>query len=188
MKKTINMKFVNIVILSLIFFLALAGCECKRDDEHSTTKINMDPELYEEHLLEANKLYLKQEQRDINAYIQRKGWIMDTTPRGVFYMIYKNGNGPLPEKGDIVRFAFKTMLINDQICYDSEKSGPKEVKLGKSEIERGLEEVLYYLPEGTQAFAIIPSFLAFGWLGDAESIPTRAVLIYDLHILKVVKR
>lgn len=188
MKKTINMKFANIFILFLIIFLTLTGCEYKRNDKHNNSKTNMDSELYEEHLLEANKLYLKQEQRDIATYIQRKGWIMDTTPRGVLYMIYENGDGPLPERGDIVRFAFKTMLINDQICYDSDKSGPKEVELGKSEIESGLEEVLYYLPEGTRAFAIIPSFLAFGWLGDSENIPTRAVLIYDLHILKVIKR
>ena len=71
------MKFTNIFILFLIIFLTLTGCEYKRNDKHNNSKTNMDSELYEEHLLEANKLYLKQEQRDIDAYIQRKGWIMD---------------------------------------------------------------------------------------------------------------
>jgi FKBP-type peptidyl-prolyl cis-trans isomerase len=182
------MIFAKIFIVSFLIILYLPSCEFKREDKNKLSQNNIEVNQLEEHLLEANKLYLKQEQRDITTYIQRKDWQMETTPRGVYYMIYKKGDGVLPEKGDIVRFAFKTMLINDQICYDSNKSGPKEVELGKSEIESGLEEVLHYLPEGSQAYAIIPSFLAFGWLGDTENIPTRAVLIYDLHILKIIKR
>ncbi|MDD2593704.1 MAG: FKBP-type peptidyl-prolyl cis-trans isomerase [Bacteroidales bacterium] len=181
------MNFSRILILLFIIF-SFQSCECNRKNKDNSSIDNIDVRQYEESLLEANKLYLEQEHRDISAYIHRKGWQMDTTPRGVYYMIYYRGDGYIPERGDIVRFAFKTMLINDQVCYDSEIDGPKEVELGKADIESGLEEVLYYLPEGTKAYVIIPSHLAFGWLGDVERIPSRAVLIYDLHILKVIKR
>ena len=85
----------------------------------------------------------------------------------------------------MVRFEFKVNLLNGVTCYDSDKSGPREIWIGHADVESGLEEGLQLLREGDRAKFILPSHLAYGWLGDSDQIPTRAVLIYDVHVLEV---
>ena len=41
--------------------------------------------------------------------------------------------------------------------------------------------------EGDKAKAIIPSHLAYGFIGDEKQIPKRATLIYDIEVLNVIK-
>ena len=48
-----------------------------------------------------------------------------------------------------------------------------------------LEEGILLLKEGDRAKFIIPSHLAFGLLGDMKKIPAKAVLVYDIELIKI---
>lgn len=176
----------NFIILFCLSILFLSSCGNQR--EQGNDKIvpkNKNPEKYKSDLQNANKIYQQNEAFQMDDYARRNGWKMQQTASGVRYMIYKKGNGRAIENELIVRFNFRVNLLNDVVCYDSGKEGPKEIRMGYADVVSGLEEALLLLHEGDKAKVIIPSHLAYGWLGDSEKIPTRAVLIYDVEILKV---
>jgi FKBP-type peptidyl-prolyl cis-trans isomerase len=100
-------------------------------------------------------------------------------------MIYKHGNGRKAIENKIAVYQYEVRLINGTFCYSSDKDGPKEVKLGHGEIERGLEEGILLMKIGDRAKFIVPSHLAFGLLGDQARIPPGATLVYDVELLKV---
>ncbi len=154
-------------------------------DHKQEKKQDVNPEKYLDDLEDANEYFTVSESDKIDEYALRMGWEMKKTGTGLRFLIYENGNGRQVEDKLVVRFEFKVNLLNGATCYDSEKSGPKEVWIGHADVESGLEEGLQLLREGDRAKFIIPSHLAYGWLGDSNQIPTRAVLIYDVYILEV---
>lgn len=170
------------ILLSVIY---LMSCGSDKNNQNQDTNNQINPEQYSNDLESANQYYTVSEKDQMADYAERMGWEMTKTGTGLSYLIYEVGNGREVEDKLVVRFAFKVNLINGTVCYDSEKQGPKEVLIGHADVESGLEEGLQLLREGDRAKFIIPSHLAYGWLGDSDQIPTRAILIYDVKILEV---
>ena len=164
----------------LIFIFSCGNTNNSSDDIH-----NINPVQYEKNLQEANKLIIHSEDMQIDDYISRKGWKMSKSPTGLRYWIYKEGDGEKATKHSIIRFNFKVELINGFVCYDSEHDGFQEIQLGKSVAPSGLEEGLAMMKEGDKAKLILPSHLAYGLLGDQDKIPTKAILIYYIHLLQI---
>jgi FKBP-type peptidyl-prolyl cis-trans isomerase len=140
---------------------------------------------YKESLLEVNKNLVKTEEQKIEDFLQRYNWDMRQTGSGLRYMIYREGNGARAEKGKVAEVAFTVSLLNGEVCYSSDEEGPRAFEIGKGGVESGLEEGILLLKEGDRAKFIIPSHLAFGLLGDMERIPAKAVLVYDIELLKI---
>lgn len=169
--------FFALPVMALLF-------SCGGNQKEVDKKIN-NPEQYSENLEGANKYYNQNEDDQIEDFILRQGWEMTKTGSGLRCMIYKNGNGiPVADK-KIVRYHYKVNLLNGRLCYDTSKEGPKEIWIGHSDVVSGVEEGLMMLREGDKAKFIIPSYLAYGWIGDSKEIPTRAVLIYDVEVVQV---
>lgn len=180
-----NFKFAFLILFSTA---ALFLTSCGNREEQERGRVNQsgkNPERYKSDLENANRIYQQNEAFQMDDYASRNGWKMKQTASGVRYMIYKQGSGLKIENELIVRFNFRVNLLNEVVCYDSRKEGPKEIKMGYADVVSGLEEALLLMREGDKAKIIIPSHLAYGWLGDSEKIPTRAILIYDVEILKV---
>ena len=144
-----------------------------------------NPEEYRESLLEVNKNLVKNEDQKIEDFIGRYNWKMKETGTGLRYMIYKEGQGRQAEKGKVAEIAFTVSLLSGEVCYSSGDEGPKSFLIGQGGVESGLEEGILLLKEGDRAKFIIPSHLAFGLLGDMKKIPAKAVLVYDLELLKI---
>lgn len=164
----------------LTLCVLLASC-----NENGKPDKKVDPRPYKESLMEANKHLTRTERTDIIRYIDRHGWEMDTTGSGLRYMIYEQGSGPKVLSGQVVRFNYQVSLLTGKVCYTSEERGAKEFLVGKGGVERGLEEAVLLLRVGDSARIILPSHLAFGLLGDDDCIPKKAVVVYDIEILKV---
>ena len=81
---------------------------------------------------------------------------------------------------------YECSLLDGTRCYSSKELGPKELILGKSEIEAGLNEGLRLLKPGAEAIFIIPPFLAFGLIGDGKLIPPRAVMVYNVKVMNEI--
>jgi FKBP-type peptidyl-prolyl cis-trans isomerase FkpA len=169
-----------LLLPAIVFTLSLASCG------HDAEKVNsVDPLLYKDPLVNANKKLVKTEDEQIEDYIQRYGWKMTKTGTGLRYLIYQKGAGLKPEKGMTAQIRFKVNLINGAEVYNSEKDGMKSFGIGKNEVESGLEEGIMLMHAGDKAKLVIPSHLAYGLLGDDKLIPKRATLIYDLELVRL---
>lgn len=145
----------------------------------------VDPAKLKEDLIGANKILTQNEAMDIDRYIERHGWKMDSTGTGLRIWVYKLGDGPAVATGKRVTYAYSRALLNGATCYTSDKLGLGSFVVGKGGVESGLEEAMLLLHVGDKAKLILPSHLAFGLPGDGNCIPKRAVLVMDVEIRSI---
>ena len=168
--------------LFLILFFALflfTSLQCNHSDE----KINGDK--LKEHLINANRIMVKDEQQQIEEFISRHNWKMNATGTGLRYMIYKNGTGKNTSANDSVSFTGKIFLLDVTLCYEYKKENALKFFVGKKDVPRGFEEAALLMKEGDKGRFIIPAHLAYGFLGDTKNIPGSTALFADLELVKV---
>ncbi len=165
--------------LAITLLLMVACRETVRPVE-STSHIR----LADEKLIDYNRSVVKIEDQEIDDFLRRYGWNVKETSTGLRYFIYRKGTGRKSSSGMLVRFRYTVKLLNGTIAYSSDFLGPKSLILGHGGVETGLEEGMLLLREGDRAKFIIPSYLAFGLLGDQDKIPPGATLVYDIEILE----
>jgi FKBP-type peptidyl-prolyl cis-trans isomerase len=169
----------NIVIFAfLIPLISLISCR----EKPGNTFNNFKPGKTE--MVDLNKYLIQKDKERIKNYIERKNLRMNESPTGLWYQIVKDGNGKNLTDNDKVVMDYECSLLDGTRCYSSKELGPKELILGKSEMEPGLNEGLRLLKPGAEAIFIIPPFLAYGLIGDRKLIPSRAVIVYNVNILR----
>jgi FKBP-type peptidyl-prolyl cis-trans isomerase FkpA len=164
---------------SIFFILILVLMSCGSRQERST--VPGKPGKSE--MADLNRYLVRKDRERIENYIERKNLIMKESSSGLWYFIKQEGSGDLFNDNDKVVFEYECSLLDGTKCYSSEELGPKEIILGRSEVEAGLTEGLRMLKPGAEAIFILPPFLAYGLLGDGEKIPSRAVIVYNITIL-----
>lgn len=164
----------------LIFLLTLFSCkqDKKVEQKPAVTYNKKDIE-------EVNKHLVNKDTEVIESYVKRRGWDMSMTETGLWYMIYKQGEGDYVQKGNYVNIDYKVWLIDGTLCYSSDSLGVKSFIVGQGGVESGLEEGILMLQEGSKARFIMPPHLAHGLIGDENRIPARAIIIYDLELLSI---
>ncbi len=165
--------------------MLLVSCNNNKPAGYVAKKQKTIQKSPEKSLEKVNRYLLKVENREIDDYVKRHHWDMQTTGSGLRYQITKKGNGRAIKKGDRVALKYNTFLINGRMIYSSVKLGPKVFEVGHGGVETGLEEAVMHLHKGDKANVIIPSFLAFGLNGDGDKIPARAIVIYNIEVLDV---
>lgn len=165
-------------IVFIIFLFAFGAC--KNNSEKRIT--NTRPGKNE--MSDLNRYFVQKDRERIQNYIERKNLKMTESPTGLWYQIIKGGSGDTYTDSDIVIFDYECSLLDGTKCYSSKKPGPKEVILGRSKMEPGLNEGLRILKPGAEAIFIMPPFLAYGLIGDGKMIPSRAIIVYNVNILQ----
>ncbi|MDY0099967.1 MAG: FKBP-type peptidyl-prolyl cis-trans isomerase [Bacteroidales bacterium] len=166
------------ILIFLIFFVMVS---CRNGNEPRPA-----PDPPDRKDLENINIYLVQKDREIiQSYIARKKIKMAESESGLWFLIVKKGEGEYIKENDTVVFDYKCSLLDGTLCYSSEADGQKEIILGRSGLEAGLEEGLRLLKPGGEAVFILPPFLGYGLLGDQKKIPARATLVYEINIVKV---
>ncbi len=125
------------------------------------------------------------ENQEINDFIARYHWKMNTTGTGLRYMIYRQGTGEQATPGSQAGIVYSVHLLNGDTVYSSPGGTVFSFEPGKRRVTSGLEEGVMLMSQGSRAKLILPSHLAFGLLGDMEKIPSRAVLVYDVELCTV---
>ena len=110
---------------------------------------------------------------------------MVSTGTGLRYQVIEEGKGKPVEPGKMVTLDYVLYDLTGDVVYTSETEGPMHFVVSKSEVPSGLDEAVRLLREGDCAWAIVPSHLGYGILGDQKSVPSRATLIYLLKVKKV---
>ena len=166
--------------ISLFLVIILLAASCNNSTQ---IKVVNKKRPGKEELADINTYFVQKDRERIVNYIERKHLPMKETKSGLWYYIKNEGKGRFFTENDKVSFSYVCSFLDGTICYNSDKLGPKEVILGKSEIEAGLNEGLRLLSPRGEAVFILPPFLGFGLLGDGKSISSRAILVYEIRIL-----
>lgn len=161
------------IILIILFF----SCQTRKDSPQATSAPG------KEEMAELNRYLVQKDREIIGNYIERKDLKMVESPTGLWYLIKNKGTGELFKDNDRIIMNYECQLLDGTKCYSSESLGPKEIILGKSEIEPGLNEGLRLLRPDASAIFILPPFLAYGFVGDGNKIPPRSIIVYEIKIL-----
>jgi len=171
--------FAFVMIFSMLFIIACGG------GDKPVKPLQLDPKKVEEKLAEVHKRNIKIEDRQIDDYLERRGWDFIRTKSGLRYKIYKQGIGMKPKPGQTVVLDYTVNLIRGDLVYDSKKDGKKIFVIGEGDEPSGLQEAVQLMEVGARAKVILPSYLAYGAVGDEKKIPPRATLFYDLYLKEI---
>jgi FKBP-type peptidyl-prolyl cis-trans isomerase len=167
-------------LITLVCLLVVYACRPDKTLEQDTTQ-----EWGKEHSVDFNQEVNEREQLEIAAFLRHHHYLkMDTTASGLRYMIYKKSTENKVKTGDEVLVQIKIERLDGAICYQTDSiSGSEIIKIGKSEVESGIQEGLKLMRIGEQAKLILPSYLAHGLLGDRYTVPPQAILYVDIKLL-----
>jgi FKBP-type peptidyl-prolyl cis-trans isomerase FkpA len=166
------------IIIFMLLAVSLISCRGKSGNAINNSKPGKNE------MADLNKYLIQKDKERVKSYIERKSLKMNESPTGLWYQIINGGNGKNFTDNDKIILNYECSLLDGTRCYSSKDLGPKEVILGRSEIEPGLNEGLRLLKPGAEAIFIIPPFLAYGLVGDRKMIPPRAVIVYNVNILQ----
>lgn len=164
--------------LSIFMLLVLWAC-----NEAPQKPQSISPSEMKKSMETANRYLVRDEENDIENYIERHGLEMIATGTGLRYQILKQGSSKLIEAGEEVSLEYELCSIAGDLIYSSAKDGLKTFVVGRGQVESGLDEALTLLHRGDVAKVIIPSHLGYGLHGDDNQIPEYATLVYTIKII-----
>ena len=171
----------NSILTTLLLILqcCILGCS----DRSPQKKINYA--AIKEPLIKANERFVRKESDEIDAYIHTHHLEMLQTATGIRYKVLRPGTGATAKIGQYITMGFTVKLLDGSLCYSSQQKGPRTFKIGEDHVESGLHELATLLSKDEHVLVILPSYLAFGLIGDGGKIPPRASVVYDLNVLRI---
>lgn len=168
-------RYISYIIIT-VFFAACSGDVI----EHKEVDYN----LIQKQLLEANIRATSVESKQINEYVKKKSLDVVKTKTGLRYQIYdaKEGENIVTKQKAVIKYT--VTLLDGTECY-STKDEVEEFTVGKDYVESGLHEGVTYMSKGDKAIIIIPSHLAHGTTGDFKKIPMRSTIVYDIELVDI---
>lgn len=135
-----------------------------------------------EELLQENRDAMKLEEHDMALFAKRMGVPLKVTPRGVRYYFYRNVEGPTAKPEQWAKVNYRIELINGDSIYASEVGRPESFLVEMDQVESGLHEAIQLMSAGDSALLVIPSYRAYGLIGDQDRIPMRSTIVYRIGL------
>ncbi|MCI8997774.1 MAG: FKBP-type peptidyl-prolyl cis-trans isomerase [Muribaculaceae bacterium] len=110
-----------------------------------------------------------------------------TTASGLQYEVLQEGDGEQPTAQDQVEVHYTGKLI-DGTVFDSSVERGMPATFGVTQVIPGWVEALQLMKAGSKWRLFIPSQLAYGPQGAGGVIGPNATLIFDVELLKVIKK
>ena len=110
-----------------------------------------------------------------------------TTPSGLQYEVLTAGTGEQPTAQDQVEVHYTGTLI-DGTVFDSSVERGVPATFGVTQVIPGWVEALQLMKAGSKWRLFIPSQLAYGPQGAGGMIGPNSTLIFDVELLKVIKK
>jgi peptidylprolyl isomerase len=110
-----------------------------------------------------------------------------TTESGLQYIILEEGDGEIPEIGQVVSVHY-TGYLTDGTIFDSSRDRGETFSfpLGQGQVIAGWDEGIGFLPAGSSGRLIIPPELAYGDRGAGEQIQPGATLVFDVELVEIL--
>lgn len=149
---------------------------------------------------EAHKLineYLQKLQGELEARAKEEGkkfleenkkkTEVKETASGLQYVVEKEGTGVQPGASDEVTVHYTGKLL-DGTVFDSSVNRGEPATFPLNRVIPGWTEGVQLMKEGAKYTFFIPSDLAYGAQGVPNAIPPHSTLIFDVELIKVVKK
>ncbi len=169
------------IITATIIVLSLVSCQNSQVPPDNVKKPG------KKEMTDLNRYLVQKDREIIQNYIERKNLKMTESPTGLWYYIKNEGSGDFLRDNDRITMNYECSLLDGTECYSSSALGPREVILGRTTIEPGMNEALRLLKSGAEAIFILPPFLAYGMVGDGKMIPPRSIIVYSVRVIKEKK-
>lgn len=127
---------------------------------------------------EAGKKFLEENKK--NADVKE-------TPSGLQYVVEKEGEGAQPSAEDEVTVHYTGRLL-DGTVFDSSVNRGEPATFPLNRVIPGWTEGVQLMKEGSKYTFFIPSDLAYGPQGVPGAIPPHSTLIFEVELIKVVKK
>jgi gliding motility-associated peptidyl-prolyl isomerase len=175
------------LVKSLFFIVILlsVGCNNPQPRPAINKKAKTDYSLN----INQNKLLYKLQDKAFRQYIKENPEKhFKSSQNGFWYAILEDNPKAknYPKTGDTVLFNYEILDIENNIIYSKKEVGAQKYKVDKQEIISGLQQGIKLMKEGEVAIFLIPSFKAFGVLGDRNKIKTNQPLIYTVYLKKII--
>ncbi|HBC20662.1 MAG TPA: peptidylprolyl isomerase [Porphyromonadaceae bacterium] len=109
------------------------------------------------------------------------------TASGLQYTVEKEGTGESPKATDEVTVHYTGRLL-DGTVFDSSVSRGEPATFPLNRVIPGWTEGVQLMKEGGKYMFFIPSELAYGAQGIPGAIPPHSTLIFEVELIKVVKK
>lgn len=109
------------------------------------------------------------------------------TASGLQYVVEKEGTGAQPTAEDEVTVHYTGRLL-DGTVFDSSVNRGEPATFPLNRVIPGWTEGVQLMKEGAKYTFFIPSDLAYGPQGIPGAIPPHSTLIFDVELIKVIKK
>jgi FKBP-type peptidyl-prolyl cis-trans isomerase FkpA len=134
------------------------------------------------------KQYEKEEQEQINAYLERNSSIdFERKPSGLYYHVLVAGTGRVPVKSDTVNVKYTGKFLDGSV-FDTNVGTTKtlEVIIGAPGLIEGFAEGITYMAEGGKSLLLMPSSLGYGTVGvPYGGISGYTPLLFEVELVRV---
>lgn len=108
------------------------------------------------------------------------------TSSGLSYVVFAEGSGAKPTRGQNVSVHYTGYLKGGKIFDSSHRRGdPIQFPLGAGRVIPGWDEGIALMSPGARFKLIIPARLAYGARGRPPVIPANATLYFDVELVKI---
>ena len=156
--------------------LFLEGLKAMAYGDHRTMSVDAAYDYY-------NRIIFRLPSEEFIAKNSSRNGV-ETLPGGVQVKIERAGTGAVATLDSKVGYIYKASYINGNLV---ESSRGEVVEAVVGTLLPGLTEVFTTLPVGTKCKAYIPWRLAYGARGS-NKVPPYSALVYDIEIVKIVKK
>ena len=109
------------------------------------------------------------------------------TASGLQYTVIKEGEGATPTAEDEVTVHYTGKLL-DGTVFDSSVNRGEPATFPLNRVIPGWTEGVQLMKEGAKYMFFIPSDLAYGPQGIPNAIPPHSTLIFEVELIKVIKK
>lgn len=99
-----------------------------------------------------------------------------------------DGSGEPAKRGDLVEVHYTGRLADGKVFDSSTKGEPLQFRLGARQVIPGWDKGLVGMKPGGKRKLTIPPELGYGSAGSPPVIPPNAELIFDVELVRVVRR
>jgi FKBP-type peptidyl-prolyl cis-trans isomerase FkpA len=136
-------------------------------------------------LVAANKIMVAHESAAIDSFIAKHRYNMMRKGSGLRIEKVMNGTGRKVTLEDTLNLEHKIFLLSGSLCYQSNADSLLTMVMHPGSQIKGIEEALMDMSEGDKVRLVIPSYLAFGMLGDQNKIPPASPLFVELNLIEI---